>query len=93
MNDRVTRLQQKIEVITESIEQGKNSQIYEYENKVLSLENKFDGIIDQTEKRFDVMLNEQLNLIEQYLNRDRLGKQEQLRLKKQNIAERQRELR
>jgi hypothetical protein len=39
------------------------------------------------------MLNEQLNLIEQYLNRDRLGKQEQLRLKKQNIAERQRELR
>ena len=93
LNDRVTRLQQKIEVITESIEQGKNSQIYEYENKVLSLENKFDGIIDQTEKRFDVMLNEQLNLIEQYLNRDRLGKQEQLRLKKQNIAERQRELR
>ena len=59
LNDRVTRLQQKIEVITESIEQGKNSQIYEYENKVLSLENKFDGIIDQTEKRFDVMLNEQ----------------------------------
>lgn len=57
------------------------------------LENKFDGIIDQTEKRFDVMLNEQLNLIEQYLNRDRLGKQEQLRIKKQNIVERQRELR
>lgn len=46
LNDRVTRLQQKIEVITENIEQGKNSQIYEYENKVIMLENKFDGIID-----------------------------------------------
>jgi len=58
LNDRVSRLQEKIEVITNSIEQGKNNQVYEYETKVLALENKFDSIIDHTEKRFDVMLNE-----------------------------------
>jgi len=38
--------------------------VFEYETKVLALENKFDSIIDHTEKRFDVMLNEQLNLID-----------------------------
>ena len=64
LNDRVSRLQEKIEVISNSIEQGKNNQVFEYETKVMALENKFDSIIDHTEKRFDVMLNEQLNLID-----------------------------
>jgi hypothetical protein len=56
------------------------------------LEDGFDEIIDSTEKRFDILLNEQLNQIDTYLNRDRLSKQEMLRLKKQSIVDRQREL-
>ena len=59
----------------------------------MELEGKFDRVIDNTEKRFDVMLNEQLHLIDQYLNKDRVTKQEQLRQKKQAIQDRQRELR
>lgn len=52
----------------------KNQQIEEYERKVTTLEDKFDDIIDQTEKQFDVMLNDQLQQIDDYLNRDRLEK-------------------
>ena len=53
---------------------SKNAQIEEYERKVTVLEDKFDDIIDQTEKQFDVMLNDQLQQIDDYLNRDRLEK-------------------
>ena len=88
LNDRVGRLQDKINNIQYSIEQGKNYQIEEYEAKVVHLEDRFDEIIDSTEKRFDVLLNEQLNQIDTYLNRDRLSKQEMLRLKKQSIMDR-----
>jgi len=49
---------------------------------VVHLEDRFDEVIDSTEKRFDILLNEQLNQIDTYLNRDRLTKQEMLRLKK-----------
>ena len=58
----------------------------------MHLEDRFDEVIDSTEKRFDILLNEQLNQIDTYLNRDRLTKQEMLRLKKQSIMDRQREL-
>ena len=92
LNDRVGRLQDKINNIQYSIEQGKNYQIEEYEAKVVHLEDRFDEVIDSTEKRFDILLNEQLNQIDTYLNRDRLTKQEMLRLKKQSIMDRQREL-
>ena len=49
---------------------------------MVHLEDRFDEVIDSTEKRFDILLNEQLNQIDTYLNRDRLTKQEMLRLKK-----------
>ena len=60
----------------------------EYESKVIRMEDKFDDIIDTTEKRFDLLLNEQLHQVDSYLNKDRLSKQEQLRMKKQAIADR-----
>lgn len=78
LSDRAYRLQEKIERISETIEQSKSNQLYEYENRTLSMENKFDKIIDQTEQRFDVMINQQLNIIDQYLNKDKMTKQEQL---------------
>jgi hypothetical protein len=40
------------------------------------MEDKFDDIIDTTEKRFDLLLNEQLHQVDSYLNKDRLSKQE-----------------
>ena len=58
LNDRVGRLQDKINTIQYSIEQGKNYQIEEYESKVVHLEDRFDEVIDSTEKRFDILLNE-----------------------------------
>ena len=60
LNERVQRLQGKITGIEQNIEMSKNQQIDEYERKVTILEDKFDDIIDQTEKQFDVMLNDQL---------------------------------
>jgi hypothetical protein len=74
LNERVQRLQGKITGIEANIEMTKNQQIEEYERKVTTLEDKFDDIIDQTEKQFDVMLNDQLQQIDDYLNRDRLEK-------------------
>ena len=50
LNDRVQRLQGKISGIEQNIEMSKNQQIEEYETKVTTLEDKFDDIIDQTEK-------------------------------------------
>ena len=88
LNDRVYKLQDKINSIQYSIEQGKTFQIEEYEQKVMRMEDKFDDIIDTTEKRFDVLLNEQLHQVDTYLNKDRISKQEQLRMKKQAIADR-----
>jgi hypothetical protein len=38
------------------------------------MEDKFDDIIDSTEKRFDVLLNEQLDQVDSYLNKDRVSK-------------------
>lgn len=58
LNERVQRLQGKISGIEQNIEMSKNQQIEEYERKVTTLEDKFDDIIDQTEKQFDVMLND-----------------------------------
>ena len=58
LNERAHRLKEKINYINVQIENGKNNQLQDYENKVCKLEDRFDAIIDQTEKRFDVLLNE-----------------------------------
>ena len=58
----------------------------------MQLEDKFDSIIDQTEKNFDTLLNDKLSSVESYLDKERTSKQEIIKLKKQAIFERKRDI-
>jgi hypothetical protein len=56
-----------------------------------SLEEKFDEAIDTSEKKFEIVDN-QLQVISSYLNKDRQGKDELLRTKREELAAREQEI-
>ena len=60
---------------------------------MVAMEDRFDAIVDQTERQFDLLLNDQLTHIDTYLSRDRVTKEDALRAKRLAMQERQRELR
>ena len=64
----------------------------EYEAKVVALEDRFDNVVDSTERQFETIMNEQMSHIDTYLTRDRAAKEEAMRTKKLAVQERQREL-
>ena len=63
----------------------------EYEKKVNMLEEKFDEAIDTSEKKFEIV-DTQLQQITSYLNKDKMTKEEMLRLKREELLAREQEI-
>lgn len=99
LNERVSRISEKINQIhvslqsnfQQNIERGKHGKLEEFEAKSTSLEQKFDEAIDTGESKFQIV-DEQFAMIQEYLHKDRQAKEEHLKQKRDEIAEKEAEL-
>ena len=90
--------------VQSNIEKGKLGKIEEYEKKVNTLEEKFDEAIENGEKKFEIVDSQvtltffhnshfsQLANISEYLNRDKVSKDEMLRQRREDLAAREQEI-
>eukprot|EP00347_Sterkiella_histriomuscorum_P009980 403339145 len=91
LSERVHRISEKINEIHQNIEKGKSGKLEEYEKKVNLLEQQFVDGLDAAEKNFQ-QVDQRVQSVYQYLNNDRLSKEDLLRQKREEIAAREQEI-